>query len=105
MLARSAPRHCRLAGRSETLGARNRRCRQPPAARWCRSAQMAQRAAEWFRSRSIFCPFSNVLRSAKCFQFVDKAADDAEALRPESRVGGIESERRQQLAVTQRAAG
>src|SRR5205814_2433787 len=44
-------------------------------------------------------------RSAECFQFGDKAADDAEALRPESRVGGIESERRQELAVAQRAAG
>src|SRR5438046_2438899 len=41
--------------------------------------------------------------SAQRFQLINEAGDHAEALRPEGRVGGIEAERRQQLAVAQGA--
>src|SRR5207244_3015881 len=43
--------------------------------------------------------------SAQLFQLVDKAANHAEALRPEGRIARVKTERRQQFAVAQGAAG
>src|SRR5271165_2006495 len=43
--------------------------------------------------------------SAELFEFVDEAADYRQALRPEGRVGGVEAERREQLAMPHGAAG
>src|SRR3546814_1120013 len=43
--------------------------------------------------------------SKRGFQFIDQPGNDAEALRPEGRVGGVELEGREQFLVTQGAAG
>src|ERR1044072_8661711 len=43
--------------------------------------------------------------SRRRLELVDEAADHAEAAGPEGGIGGVEAERRQQLAVAQRAAG
>src|SRR5690349_20654494 len=41
----------------------------------------------------------------KRFQFINEAFDDAEALRPEGGVGGVEAEGGEKFLVAQRAAG
>src|SRR5271165_1819588 len=43
--------------------------------------------------------------STELLELVDQAGDHREALRPEGRVGGVEAEGRQQLAIAQAAAG